>query len=155
MALPTKLTLNIVTPDQSLSFEVDEVALPGQEGDFGVLPRHTPLFAGLRTGTMWYRQGAEKHFLAVSVGFVEVLPDRVTVLAQVAERAEDLDEARAQAGMARAEEMLQHVPIEIDFERARISLLRTLQQLQAETRRGAERGSARAVDGTHGLAPPR
>ena len=54
MALPTKLTLNIVTPDQSLSFEVDEVALPGQEGDFGVLPRHTPLFAGLRTGTMWY-----------------------------------------------------------------------------------------------------
>ena len=73
----------------------------------------------------------------MSVGFVEVLPDRVTVLAQVAERAEDLDEARAQAGMARAEEMLQHVPLEIDFERARISLLRTLQQLQAETRRGA------------------
>ena len=81
--------------------------MPGQEGDFGVLPGHTPLFAGLRTGTMWYRQGGEKHFLAVSVGFAEVLPDRVTVLAQVAERAEDLDEARAQAGMARAEEMLQ------------------------------------------------
>ena len=108
MALPTKLALNIVTPDQSLSYEVDEVAMPGQEGDFGVLPGHTPLFAGLRTGTMWYRQGTEKHFLAVSVGFAEVLPDRVTVLAQVAERAEDLDEARAQAGMARAEEMLQH-----------------------------------------------
>ena len=100
-------TLNIVTPDQSLSYEVDEVAMPGQEGDFGVLPGHTPLFAGLRTGTMWYRQGSEKHFLAVSVGFAEVLPDRVTVLAQVAERAEDLDEARAQAGMARAEEMMQ------------------------------------------------
>ena len=137
MALPTKLTLNIVTPDQSLSYEVDEVALPGQEGDFGVLPGHTPLFAGLRTGTMWYRQGHEKHFLAVSVGFAEVLPDRVTVLAQVAERAEDLDEARAEAGMARAEEMLQaHAPMEIDFERARLSLLRTLQQLQAESRRG-------------------
>ena len=136
MALPTKLELKIVTPDQSLSYDVDEVAMPGQEGDFGVLPGHTPLFAGLRTGTMWYRQGTEKHFLAVSVGFAEVLPDRVTVLAQVAERAEDLDEARAQAGMARAEEMLQHVPVEIDFERARLSLLRTLQQLQAETRRG-------------------
>lgn len=136
MALPTKLTLNIVTPDQSLSYEVDEVAMPGQEGDFGVLPGHTPLFAGLRTGTMWYRQGHEKHFLAVSVGFAEVLPDRVTVLAQVAERAEDLDEQRAQAGMARAEEMLQHMPMEIDFERARLSLLRTLQQLQAESRRG-------------------
>jgi F-type H+-transporting ATPase subunit epsilon len=137
MALPTKLQLHIVTPDQSLSYEVDEVAMPGQEGDFGVLPGHTPLFAGLRTGTMWYRQGNEKHFLAVSVGFAEVLPDRVTVLAQVAERAEDLDEARAQAGMARAEEMMAAMPHEMDFERARLSLLRTLQQLQAEARRGA------------------
>lgn len=137
MALPTKLQLNIVTPDQSLSFEVDEVSMPGQVGDFGVLPGHTPLFAGLRTGTMWYRQGSEKHYLAVSVGFAEVLPDRVTVLAQVAERAEDLDEARAQAGMARAEEMMGAMPHEMDFERARLSLLRTLQQLQADARRGA------------------
>jgi F-type H+-transporting ATPase subunit epsilon len=136
MALPNKLQLQIVTPDQSLSYEVDEVSLPGQEGDFGVLPGHTPLFAGLRTGTMWYRQGNEKHLLAVSVGFAEVLPDRVTVLAQVAERAEDLDEARAQAGMARAEEMLGAMPHEMDFERARLSLLKTLQQLQAEVRRG-------------------
>lgn len=138
MALPTKITLNIVTPDQSRSFEVDEVVLPGQEGDFGVLPGHTPFFAGLRTGTMWYRQGSAKHFLAVSVGFAEVLPDRVSVIAQVAESAEDLDEARAEAGMARAEEMMQSGPFEIDFERARLSLLRTLQQLQAETRRGAQ-----------------
>jgi F-type H+-transporting ATPase subunit epsilon len=138
MALPTKLNLNIVTPDHAMTYEVDEVQLPGQEGYFGVLPGHTPLFAGLRTGTMWYRQGQEKHFLAVSVGFAEVLPDQVTVLAQVAERAEDLDEERAQAGMARAEEMLQQMPVEIDFERARLSLLRTLQQLQAEARRGAQ-----------------
>jgi F-type H+-transporting ATPase subunit epsilon len=85
---------------------------------------------------MWYRQGAEKHFLAVSVGFAEVLPDRVTVLSQVAERAEDLDEARAQAGMARAQEMLGATSPGMDFERARLSLLRTLQQLQAEVRRG-------------------
>ena len=137
MALPTKLQLNIVTPDQSFSHEVDEVAMPGQEGDFGVLPGHTPLFAGLRTGTMWYRQGNDKHYLAVSVGFAEVLPDRVTVLAQVAERAEDLNEARAEASMARAQEMLGAMPHEMDFERARLSLLRTLQQLQAEARRGA------------------
>jgi F-type H+-transporting ATPase subunit epsilon len=136
MALPTKLTLSIVTPDHSISHEVDEVALPGQEGDFGVLPGHTPLFAGLRTGVMWYRQGNERHVLAVSVGFAEVLPDRVTVLAQVAESAEDLDQARAEAGMARAAEMLQAGPMEMDFERARLSLLRTLQQLQAESRRG-------------------
>ena len=136
MAIPTKLTLNIVTPDQARSYEVDEVALPGLEGDFGVLPGHTPLFAGLRTGTMWYRQGAEKHVLVVSIGFAEVLPEKVTVLAQVAESEEDLDQARAEAGMARATEMLQAAPVEIDFERARLSLLRTLQQLQAESRRG-------------------
>jgi F-type H+-transporting ATPase subunit epsilon len=131
VALPTKLTLNIVTPDQSLSYEADEVELPGQEGYFGVLPRHTPMFAGLKTGMMWYRQGAQKHFLAVSVGFAEVLPDQVTVLAQVAERAEDFDEARVEAG-------LQNTTVEVDFERARLSLLRSLQQMQADIRRGAQ-----------------
>ncbi len=136
MALPTTLQLHIVTPDHSFSHEVDEVAMPGQEGDFGVLPGHTPLFAALRTGTMWYRQGNTKHVLVVSVGFAEVLPDRVTVLAQVAETAEDLDQARAEAGMARAQEMLGSAPHAMDFERARIALLKTLQQLQAESRRG-------------------
>lgn len=135
MALPTKITLNIVTPDHSLSYEVDEVSLPGSEGDFGVLPGHTPFFASLRTGQMSYRQGATRHLLAVSVGFAEVLPDHVTVLAQVAERAEDLDEKRAEAGMKRAEEMLIGSVAAVDFERARVSLLRTLQQLQSEVRR--------------------
>lgn len=136
MALPTSLTLNIVTPDQSFLHDVDEVSLPGAEGDFGVLPGHTPFFTAIRTGQMWYRKGAEKHFLAVSVGFVEVLPTRVTVIAQVAERAEDLNQARAEAGMKRAEEMLGPTAHEMDFERARLALLKTLQQLQAESRRG-------------------
>ena len=136
MALPTKLTLHIVSPDQSISQEVDEVTLPGVEGDFGVLPGHTPFFTSLRTGTMWYRQGGEKHFLLVSVGFVEVLPDSVSVLSQVAERAEDLDQERAEAGMKRAEEVMSAVPHDIDFERVRLEMLRTLQQLHAESRRG-------------------
>jgi F-type H+-transporting ATPase subunit epsilon len=136
MALPIKIQLNIVSPDQTISVECDEVSMPGVEGDFGVLPGHTPFFTALRTGQMWYRQGGEKHFLAVSIGFVEVLPDQVSVLAQVAERAEDLDQTRAEAGMKRAEMMLQPLPHEIDFERARLALLRTLQQLQAESRRG-------------------
>ncbi len=136
MALPTSLSLNIVTPDQSFVHDVDEVSLPGAEGDFGVLPGHTPFFTAIRTGQMWYRTGAEKHFLAVSVGFVEVLPTRVTVIAQVAERAEDLNQARAEAGMKRAEEMLGPTAHEMDFERARLALLKTLQQLQAESRRG-------------------
>jgi F-type H+-transporting ATPase subunit epsilon len=136
MALPTKLTLHIVSPDHSISQEVDEVSMPGIEGDFGVLPGHTPFFTALRTGAMWYRQGGDKHNLMVSIGFVEVLPDSVRVLAQVAESMEDLDQARAEAGMKRAEEMMGAVPHEIDFERARLAMLRTLQQLQAETRRG-------------------
>jgi F-type H+-transporting ATPase subunit epsilon len=136
MALPTKLTLNVVTPDHSFKHEVDEVSLPGSEGDFGVRPGHTPFFAALRTGQMSYRQGSDTHDLAVSIGFAEVLPDQVTVIAQVAETAEQLDEARAKAGMTRAEEMMAIAPHEIDFERARIALLRTLQQLQADVRRG-------------------
>ena len=136
MALPTKLTLKIVTPDHSFSHDVDEVSLPGSEGDFGVRPGHTPFFAALRTGPMSYRQGATTHNLVVGIGFAEVLPDKVTVLAQIAETAEALDETRAQAGMKRAEEMLAAVPHEIDFERARLALLRALQQLQSDSRRG-------------------
>jgi F-type H+-transporting ATPase subunit epsilon len=136
MALPTKLTLNIVTPDHSFTHDVDEVSLPGSEGDFGVRPGHTPFFAALRTGPMSYRQGATTHNLLVGIGFAEVLPDKVTVLAQIAETAEALDETRAQAGMKRAEEMLAAVPHDIDFERARLALLRTLQQLQSDIRRG-------------------
>jgi len=101
-----------------------------------VLPGHTPLFAALRTGQMWYRIGAVRHYLVVSVGFVEVLPDRVSVLAQVAEEASDLDPTRAEAGMARAEEWQGPTGHEMDFERARVALLKTLQQLQAESRRG-------------------
>jgi F-type H+-transporting ATPase subunit epsilon len=136
MALPIKLTLHIVSPDTSISQEVDYVSLPGVEGDFGVLPGHTPFFTVLRPGTMWYQKGAEKQVLLVAMGFVEVLPDSVSVLAQVAERAEDLDEARAEAGMKRAEEVLSVAPVEVDFERARLAMLRTLQQLRVETRRG-------------------
>ncbi len=75
MALPTKLTLEIVTPDRALVTEqVDEVELPGAEGYFGVLPGHTPLLASLQVGELWYRIGQEKFYLAVAFGFVEVLP---------------------------------------------------------------------------------
>src|SRR5918995_101681 len=105
MALPTKLLLEIVTPDRALvRDEVDEVQLPGAEGYFGVLPGHTPLLASLGVGELWYRIGEQKTYLAIAFGFVEVLPDRVTVLATIAERPEDLDVARADAARKRAEE---------------------------------------------------
>jgi F-type H+-transporting ATPase subunit epsilon len=83
MALPAKLLLEIVTPDRQLvREEVDEVQLPGSEGYFGVLPGHTPLLAMLKAGQMWYRIGQDTQRLAVAGGFVEVLPDRVIVLAE-------------------------------------------------------------------------
>jgi F-type H+-transporting ATPase subunit epsilon len=134
MALPTKLTLEIVTPDRALvREEVDEVQLPGYEGYFGVLPGHTPLLATLKVGELWYRTGPEKHFLAIAGGFVEVLPDRVTVLAQIAERAQDIDVARAEAARKRAEERLARSH-DVDLERARIALMKSLVRLQVATR---------------------
>jgi F-type H+-transporting ATPase subunit epsilon len=131
MAVPTNLQLEIVTPDQSLVREdVDEVQLPGAEGYLGVLPGHTPLLATLAVGELWYRIGQEKHFLAIASGFGEVLPDRVTVLAQIAERAEDIDISRAEAARKRAEERLASKVIDIDSERARIALLKSLIRVQ-------------------------
>jgi F-type H+-transporting ATPase subunit epsilon len=134
MALPTKLTLEIVTPDRSLGREeVDEVQLPGSQGYFGVLPGHTPLLSTLMVGELWYRVGQEKRYLAVSGGFVEVLPDRVTVLADIGERAEDIDVARAEAAKRRAEERLAKT-MDVDIERARLALLKSLMRLQVATR---------------------
>ena len=138
MALPTTLTLEIVTPDRALlREEVDEVVVPGSEGEFGVLPGHTPLLSMLKIGELWYRQGQEKHFLVVAFGFVEVLPNRVTVLAQVGERAQEIDIARAERAKQRAEQRLaqgQLTQVDLDIERARIALLKSLLRLQVATR---------------------
>src|SRR5688572_24327351 len=135
MALPTKLTLEIVTPDRALVTEqVDELQLPGSEGYFGVLPGHTPLLATLHVGEMWYRIGQQKHHLAIAFGFVEVLPDRVTVLAQIAERAEEIDVDRAEAAKRHAEERVSKPLMDMEFERARISLMKSLIRLQVASR---------------------
>jgi F-type H+-transporting ATPase subunit epsilon len=136
VALPTKLTLEIVTPERSLVNEqVDEVQLPGSEGYFGVLPGHTPLLSMLQVGELWYRVGSEKHFLSIAFGFVEVLPERVTVLAQLAERPQDIDVNRADAAKKRAEERIARGPqSDVDFERARIALAKSLTRLQVATR---------------------
>ena len=135
MALPTKLTLEVVTPERLLvSEQVDEVQLPGAEGYFGVLPGHTPLLATLQVGELWYRVGQEKRYLAVAFGFAEVLPDRVTVLAQLAERPEDIDVPRAEAARKRAEERIARPQPDIDFERARIAMMKSLNRLQVAAR---------------------
>ena len=137
MALPTSLELQIVTPERLLLKElVDEVEIPGSEGYFGVLPGHTPLLASLALGEMWYRRGQEKTFLSIAFGFAEVLPDRVTILARIAERAGDIDVARAEAALKRAEERLAQQQTPIDYERARTALLKSLTRLQVSARIG-------------------
>ncbi len=135
MALPTALQLQIVSADRSLVNEtVDEVEIPGADGYFGVLPGHTPLLALLGAGELWYRHGNERTYLSIAFGFAEVQPDRVTILAQVAERAEDIDAARAEAARRRAEERLSSPATDMDFERARIALLKALIRLQVASR---------------------
>lgn len=133
--IPTHVTLEIVTPDRAVTHdEVDEVEIPGAEGYFGVLPGHTPMLAALRVGQLWYRKGQERVYLLIAFGFAEVLPGRVTILAQVAERPEDIDIARAEAAKHRAEARLAKPTSDIDFERARIALMKSLIRLQLATR---------------------
>jgi F-type H+-transporting ATPase subunit epsilon len=105
--LPEALTLEVVTPQRAVVHEsVAEVQLPGAGGYLGILPGHTPLLTELTTGALSYRQGARTRRLAVSGGFAEVLPDRVIVLADVAERAEEIDAPRARTAAAAAEKQL-------------------------------------------------
>jgi F-type H+-transporting ATPase subunit epsilon len=135
MALPQHLQLQIVSADRSLVNEqVDEVEIPGADGYFGVLPGHTPLLALLGTGELWYRQGQERTYVAIAFGFAEVQPDRVTILAMVAEKAEEIDTARAEASLKRAEERLARATVDMDAERARIALMKSLIRLQVSTR---------------------
>jgi F-type H+-transporting ATPase subunit epsilon len=133
--IPAHLQLQIVSADRLLVNEqVDEVQIPGSEGYLGVLPGHTPLLATLQVGELWYRQGHEKHYLSIAFGFVEVQPDRVTILAQIAESAQEIDLARAEAAKRRAEERLSKPTTDMDFERARIAMLKALVRLQVASR---------------------
>jgi len=135
MPLPTSLTLDIVTPERPLlSEDVQEVVIPAAEGYLGVLPGHAPLLAALQIGEVSYRKGKDTFYLLVAFGFAEILPDRVTVLAQIAEKPEDIDRKRAEAAKLRAEERLARPTLEMDFERARIALMKALARLQVASR---------------------
>jgi F-type H+-transporting ATPase subunit epsilon len=134
MALPTSIELQIVTPDRAIVTEqVDEVEIPGIDGYFGVLPGHTPMLAALSVGELWYRKGQDKTYLAIAEGFAEVLPDRVTILAQLAERAEEIDRERAEAARSRAARRLEDAA-EIDYVRARLALVKSMTRLQVSSR---------------------
>jgi F-type H+-transporting ATPase subunit epsilon len=129
------LQLQIVSADRSLVDEpVDEVVIPGVDGYFGVWPGHAPLLAVLGMGELSYSRGGQAHHLVLAFGFAEVQPGRVTVLAQTAERADEIDVGRAEAARKRAEERLAKAPADIDFERARIAMMKALVRLQVASR---------------------
>jgi len=135
MSIPAHLRLEFVTPDRAIiRDDVDEVEVPGEDGYFGVLPGHAPLLAALRPGEMWFRKGAERQYAFVASGFAEIVGDRVSILAQVAERAEDIDIERAQAAKRRAEERLARPTADVDFERARVALIKAIIRLQVSQR---------------------
>ena len=135
MPLPSRLQLQVVCADRALVNEsVDEVQIPGAEGCFGVLPGHTPLLTTLQVGELWFRQGDDRCYVAVAFGFAEILPDRVTILAQIAERAEEIDVDRAEEAARRSRDRLTRAPVELDFERARVSLMKSLIRLQVASK---------------------
>jgi F-type H+-transporting ATPase subunit epsilon len=104
-----KLQVELVTAEgRVLSQEADFVLAPGLAGDFGVLPRHIPMLTPLRTGEIMVRNDGHEEYLFVAGGFIEVLPDKVTILADAAERAEDIDHARAEEARKRAQDLLTH-----------------------------------------------
>jgi F-type H+-transporting ATPase subunit epsilon len=129
------LTLDIVTPDRPIVHEeVDEVQLPGMSGALGILPRHAPLLAGLQPGELWYRKGSERHFLSIERGVAEVLPDRVTVLATLAERPEEIDVTQAEASRRQAEEEMRRSVTAEDAERARLAMMSALVRMRIAER---------------------
>jgi F-type H+-transporting ATPase subunit epsilon len=135
MPLPEKIRLEVVTPEGLLlREEVDEMVAPGTEGYFGVRPGHTPMLATLGSGVLWYRKGAEKGYLTCFWGFCEVLPDRVNVLAELGERAEDIDVGRAEQAKKRAAERLKAIKDEAGYEETHAAYIRAVTRLAVAVR---------------------
>lgn len=131
-----KLKLDIVTAERSVfSEEVDMVIAPGSEGQLGILPHHAALLTTLQPGELRIKQEGEEITLAVSGGFLEVQANHVVVLADTAERAEEIDMARAEEARRRAEERLRARPADVDLARAEAALRRSLIRLRVARRR--------------------
>ena len=129
--------LEIVTPDKLVVKDAaEEMQIPGKNGYLGILPGHAPLISELAVGQISYRNGSETHYLCVAWGFAEVLPDKVTILAETAERGEDVDCARAEKAKERAEKRLTSGDPEVDVDRAQNALAKANNRLQAAAKEG-------------------
>jgi F-type H+-transporting ATPase subunit epsilon len=138
--IPDSIELITVTPERQLLREgAAEVTLPGADGQLGILPGHAPLITELGIGEMTYRRkgGGEEGRLALISGFAEVLSDRVTVLAEIAERPEEIDLARAEEAKKRAEKRLASAASDpnVDWARAAVALQRSLIRIQVASKR--------------------
>jgi F-type H+-transporting ATPase subunit epsilon len=126
-----KIQLEVITPEKvALRETVDEVVVPGVGGELGILPDHTPLISQVQTGLLTYRIGAEKRQMHVSGGFVEVLPDKVSLLTDVAEKPEEIDLERARRARDRAEKRLATNSEDLDLSRAQLKLVRAQTRIQ-------------------------
>jgi F-type H+-transporting ATPase subunit epsilon len=129
--------LEIVTPDKLVVKDsAEEMQIPGKNGYLGILPGHAPLITELAVGQISYRNGSETRFLCVAWGFAEVLPDKVTILAETAERAEDVDCNRAQKAKERAEQRLASNDPDVDVQRAQGALARAVTRLEVAEKEG-------------------
>lgn len=134
------IRLDVVTAEGTVySDDVDIVVAPGIEGQLGVLPHHTPLMTMLEPGELLIRKEGDELCMALTGGFLEVRPDRIIVLADAAERAEEIDIARAEAAKRRAEERLKEHGPEVDAARAEAALRRSIIRLQVAERRRRRR----------------
>ena len=125
------IDLTIVTPERAVVHEeVDELQVPGSEGYLGILPGHAPLFSELKVGEVSYRKGDRWSFLAVAWGFVEVQSNQVRILAETAERAQEIDLTRATRAKERAEQRIARGGEEVDYRRALVALERALIRIQ-------------------------
>ena len=131
--MASTIRLEVVTPERLLvSEDVDEIVAPGYEGEFGVLPEHTQYLAILAIGILRYRKGSDVRKMAVGGGFAEVMPDRVVVMADVAEKAEEIDVDRARRAHARAEELLKSLSLDdATYEKAHAALQRAIVRMAA------------------------
>ena len=133
--MASTIRLELVTPERLvLSEDVDEVIIPGYEGEFGVLPEHTLFLSVVKVGVLRYRKGTEWHKVALGGGFAEVTGERVVVLADTAERAEEIDLERARRARERAEESLkQNLSIEDEtYEKASAAMQRAITRISAK-----------------------
>lgn len=137
--LPENIELEVVTPERHvLAQAVKSVEIPGKEGYLGILPGHAPLLTELGIGVLTYRTDSDTRYLTVIDGYAEVLPDRVIVLAEISERAEEIDVARTRAALDRAQADIAKADVrDPEWRRATLALERALVRWQAASKTGA------------------